>query len=127
MGTMTQYFNQEKDNFDLESCEIDSIKRSIYHKMLVRSSSSEFETLNLRKFFQYYDQHRCRHVDYENFMNVMDRMGVIPKEYSNLEKYKKYFNKLSKGKKYINYHQFINSLQNCVYPPQCLDIIKTEN
>ena len=126
MFKMTQYFDHEKQEFDLERWEVDQIKRSIYHKMLEKSSATRFETLNLRKFFQYYDQYKCRHIKYEDFMKVLDRMGIIPEDYQKQEKYKRYFNKLSNGKKYINYHEFIISLQKSVYPQQCLDVIKTK-
>ena len=112
---MTSYFNEEKQEFDLEQWEVDSIKKDIYHKMLVKSKTSGQENRKLRKFFQYYDKYNCRHLDYENFMKALDRMGVVPEEYSH-NKYKDYFSKMTNGKKYINYHDFIESLPTVVYP-----------
>ena len=83
--------------------------------MLVKSKTSGQENRKLRKFFQYYDKYNCRHLDYENFMKALDRMGVVPEEYSH-NKYKDYFSKMTNGKKYINYHDFIESLPTVVYP-----------
>lgn len=112
---MTSYFNENTQEFDLEQWEVDSIKKDIYHKMLVKSKTSSQETRKLRKFFQYYDKYNCRHLDYDNFMKALDRMGVIPEEYND-DKYKDYFSKMTDGKKYINYHDFIDSLPEVVYP-----------
>ena len=50
-----------------------------------------------------------------DFMKALDRMGVVPEEYND-SKYKDYFSKMTDGKKYINYHDFISSLPETVYP-----------
>jgi len=81
---------------------------------MTKSKKTSDESKTLRKYFQYYDDHGCRHLTFENFIKSLNRMGIPNNGTNKIEK--DYFKNMTNGNKYINYHKYTDNIEPSVYP-----------
>ena len=123
---MAQYFNVKTQTFNKELWSRDQINRDIYLKVMSKTKNSNNETSVLRSYFQYYDIYNCRHIDFNNFIKVLNRMGIL--DLTNYDqKYKVYFNNITNNKPYLNYFNFCEETRNSFYKNRLDSIYNSES
>ena len=78
-------------------------------KLLYKTSGHMAEEILLLKNFKYFDEDETNHCDIDTFLKVVAKVGVLSLSEEELIQI---FNFYSKGKKYLNYKDFVAEIYN---------------
>ena len=92
---------------------MDSLKtrfeKALKTKLLYKTSGHMTEEVLLLKNFKYFDEDETNNCDIDTFLRVVAKVGVLSLSEEELIQI---FNSYSKGKKYLNYKDFVSILYN---------------
>ena len=88
---------------------ISQFLKNLKTKLLYKTSGHMTEEVLLLKNFKYFDEDETKNCTKETFLKVIAKVGVLSLSEEELIKI---FNYFSKGKKYLNYKDFISEIYN---------------
>ena len=88
---------------------ISNFLKSLKIKLLYKTSGHMTEEVLLLRNFKYFDEDETKTCTKETFLKVMAKVGVLSLSEEELIKV---FNYYSKGKKYLNYKDFVAEIYN---------------
>ena len=88
---------------------ISNFLKSLKIKLLYKTSGHMTEEVLLLRNFKYFDEDETKTCAKETFLKVMAKVGVLSLSEEELIKV---FNYYSKGKKYLNYKDFVAEIYN---------------
>ena len=84
-------------------------EKALKTKLLYKTSGHMTEEVLLLKNFKYFDEDETNNCDIDTFLRVVAKVGVLSLSEEELIQI---FNSYSKGKKYLNYKDFVSILYN---------------